>query len=121
MGNTESTSTTPAFSATNTPMNPFKCPQSAQTSPALDPLCARPTSSYASSIVTLPSPAYGPQQTPYQDARPGYMHSASMSPILLPSTKELDHEATSALLMLNKDRRNPGSGRGMSVKDLLSY
>lgn len=49
------------------------------------------------------------------------MHSASMSPILLPSTKDMDHEATSALLMLNKDRRNPTTGRGMSVRDLLSY
>lgn len=121
MGNTESTSTTPAFSATNTPMNPFQYPPSVQTSPALDALSTHPSSSYASPISTLPSPAYGPQQMAYPGARPGYMHSASMSPILLPSTKELDHEATSALLMLNKDRRNPSSGRGMSVKDLLSY
>lgn len=121
MGNTESTSTTPAFSTIDTPMNPFKSPSSAQTSPALDPLGTRPASSYASSISTLPSPAYGPQHTLYQGPRPGYMHSASMSPILLPSTKDSDHEATSALLMLNKERRNPGSGRGMSVKDLLSH
>jgi hypothetical protein len=121
MGNTESTTTTPAFSATHTPMNPFKYPPSTHTSPALEPLSARPSSSYASSVSTLPSPAYGPQHPPYPGPPLGYLHSASTSPILLPSTKDLDHEATSALLMLNKDRRNPSaSGRGMSVKDLLS-
>ena len=42
------------------------------------------------------------------------------------SSKEADEEATTALMMLNKDRRNTSSsnhsrsGRGMSVKDLLS-
>lgn len=38
----------------------------------------------------------------------------------MPSPEE-DQEATAALLMLNKDRRYPKGGRGMSVKDLLSH
>ena len=82
------------------------------------PLTARyASSSYASSIATLPSPAFGP------NANPGYSNSASTSPTILPSSVEDDHEATAALLMLNKDRRNiktSASGRSMSVKDLLS-
>lgn len=49
--------------------------------------------------------------------------SALTSPALLPQ-RDLDQEATAALLMLNTDRRGTHSsisGRGgMSVKDLLS-
>lgn len=90
-------------------------PQSLAGSP---PLTARyASSSYASSIATLPSPAFGPS------INSGYSHSASTSPTILPSSVEDDHEATAALLMLNKDRRNiktSASGRSMSVKDLLS-
>ncbi|KAM4059582.1 helix-loop-helix DNA-binding domain-containing protein [Hirsutella rhossiliensis] len=73
---------------------------------------------YSSSAGT--SPAFGPQ-------RPGYhvlgMASASestlTSPILLQN--DFDHEASAALLMLNKDRRGPPArGRGLSVRDLLT-
>lgn len=76
---------------------------------------------YASPTTT--SPVFGPQG--YADAH--YPHSAYgsalTSPALLPQ-RDLDQEATAALLMLNQtDRRTSSSttaARGMSVKDLLS-
>ncbi|KAI9878606.1 MAG: hypothetical protein M1830_000425 [Pleopsidium flavum] len=85
------------------------------TSPALDSQRGYSYSSYS----TLPSPAFEPQAH-YQ-----YIpQSASTSPNLLPQgedVRNVDHEATTALLMLNTDRRGPSvKGRGMSVKDLLS-
>lgn len=121
MGNTESVATTPAFSAMDYHSSAHKSPQSTRTSPTLDAVPPRPSSSYASSSVsTLPSPAYGPQQNPFQGHRFDYTTSTSTSPMLLPDPKHPDHEATTALLMLNQDRRHPSSGRGMSVKDLLS-
>lgn len=128
MANTESTVTTPAFPALDAQSRAagaYKSPQSTHTSPALDPNIPHLTSSssYASSTVsTLPSPAYGPQHTPLHGPRfGGYTISTTTSPMLLPDPKHPDHEATAALLMLNQqDRRNPSSGRGMSVKDLLS-
>ncbi|KAK4190486.1 hypothetical protein QBC35DRAFT_69747 [Podospora australis] len=73
------------------------------------------------------SPAFGPQSYGYTQ----HVHSASSSmltsPALIPQ-RDLDQEATAALLMLNQmDRRTssssnstPTAGRGMSVKDLLS-
>lgn len=120
MGNSESVATTPAFSAVDYNTNIYKSPQSTHTSPTLDAAPPRSSSSYASSVSTLPSPAYGPQQTPFQGHRFDYTTSTSTSPMLLPDPKHPDHEATTALLMLNQDRRYPSSGRGMSVKDLLS-
>ncbi|KAL2017541.1 hypothetical protein VTK56DRAFT_1975 [Thermocarpiscus australiensis] len=69
------------------------------------------------------SPVFGPQA--YADPRHGHSAygSALTSPALLPQ-RDLDQEATAALLMLNQvDRRTSSSttaGRGMSVKDLLS-
>lgn len=128
MANTESTVTTPGFSALDAQSraaSAYKSPQSTHTSPALGPTIPSLTSSssYASTTVsTFPSPAYGPQQTPLHGPRfGGYTTSATTSPMLLPDPKHPDHEATAALLMLNQqDRRNPSSGRGMSVKDLLS-
>ncbi|KXH28662.1 helix-loop-helix DNA-binding domain-containing protein [Colletotrichum simmondsii] len=92
--------------------------------------------SYSYSTSTTTSPAFGPQT--YGG---GYGSlSALTSPALAPQRdRDLDHEATAALLMLNSDRRgtvgeasgggvgaggigNPtrGAGRGMSVRDLLS-
>lgn len=124
MADTESTVTTPGFSALDAQSraaSAYKSPQSTHTSPVLDPTIPSLTSSssYASTTVsTLPSPAYGPQNTPLHGPRFG---GYTTSPILLPDPKHPDHEATAALLMLNQqDRRNPSSGRGMSVKDLLS-
>ncbi|KAI9738660.1 MAG: hypothetical protein M1834_008165 [Cirrosporium novae-zelandiae] len=82
---------------------------------------------------SLPSPTAGPQScTPIISQS----HSALTSSVLLPCADNTgrdmtDHEATAALLMLNKDRRSTiGSsnssgapylgGRAMSVQDLLS-
>ena len=125
MDNSESASTSPAFPASQRHANPYKSPQSTTASPALTAFPSQATSSYDSSISTLPSPAFGPQHQ-YQVYRSQYSHSTSTSPNLLPQAmKEQDQEATAALLMLNKDRRNPSftstSGRSMSVKDLLSF
>lgn len=64
----------------------------------------------------------------YAPSNPG---STLTSPALGPlRERDLDQEATAALLMLNSDRRGTvgtgadrgsnGSGRGMSVRDLLS-
>lgn len=104
----------------------YASPYSISTSPALDALHPQ-HDFYKSSLSGLPSPAIWPQMAD----NPRYLHqspsSASTSPTLVPaSSKEADEEATAALLMLNKDRRNTtissssSSGRGMSVKDLLS-
>jgi len=70
------------------------------------------------------SPALGPQ---LGTVRNGFA-SALTSPALMPQRgsigeRDFDHEATAALLMLNTDRRGVSgvvSGRGMSVKDMLS-
>lgn len=95
--------------------------------------------SYSYSTSTTTSPAFGPQT--YSGGGVGGYGSLSAltSPALAPQRdRDLDHEATAALLMLNSDRRgtvgeasgsgavgagaNParGAGRGMSVRDLLS-
>jgi len=76
--------------------------------------------SFAASATT--SPAMMPGAYDYARlSRPG---SALTSPALGPQRdRDLDHEATAALLMLNADRRgygNSNGGRGMSVRDLLS-
>ncbi|KAF9876434.1 helix-loop-helix DNA-binding domain-containing protein [Colletotrichum karsti] len=76
------------------------------------------------------SPAFGPQTYPY--AGHGGLASGSLSALTSPALapqRDLDQEATAALLMLNNDRRGAGdggaaaargAGRGMSVRDLLS-
>jgi hypothetical protein len=73
---------------------------------------------YSFSASSTTSPSLGP--TAYDYARnPG---STLTSPALIPQ-RDLDQEATAALLMLNTDRRGTQSsvGRGgMSVQDLLS-
>ncbi|OHE91819.1 helix-loop-helix DNA-binding domain-containing protein [Colletotrichum orchidophilum] len=85
--------------------------------------------SYSYSTSTTTSPAFGPQT--YVGGVGGYGSlSALTSPALAPQRdRDLDHEATAALLMLNSDRRGTsgggagparGAGRGMSVRDLLS-
>lgn len=90
---------------------------------------------------TATSPAMGPQQhgpatTPlsypsgFARGSLSAAGSALTSPALGPQ-RDLDQEATAALLMLNADRRasnagtqlarsGNGTGRGMSVRDLLS-
>jgi len=95
------------------------------------------------------SPAFGPQPYNYGRGAPSLPASALTSPALAPlrEHRDLDQEATAALLMLNSDRRGSllgahsnhgsdrsnstasnngaaqgpqGAGRGMSVRDLLS-
>lgn len=94
---------------------------SAQASPAFGPM---PSYLYApvSSAPTLPPAAMSTHSSA--------AGSTLTSPVLLPQ-RDMDQEATAALLMLNNDRRgtvsgssggsgNNASGRGMSVRDLLS-
>jgi hypothetical protein len=67
------------------------------------------------------SPALGPGTYDYARSIAS-AGSTLTSPALLPQ-RDLDQEATAALLMLNTERRGTnggGGGRGMSVKDLLS-
>ncbi|KAL9634904.1 MAG: hypothetical protein Q9164_003806 [Protoblastenia rupestris] len=101
----------------------YTSPQSMTDSPAIDSQ-PRYQSSYASSVSTLPSPAFGPQASYRPQSQHSYssIHSASTSPTLMPS-KEQDEEATTALLMLNKDRRHSKEKgrRGLSVSDLLTH
>jgi hypothetical protein len=75
--------------------------------------------SYSTSNTT--SPAFGPRAYEYAISNSA-SNSTLPSPALLPQG-DLDQEATAALLMLNTDRRGTSgstSGRGMSVKDLLT-
>ena len=120
----------------------YTSPQSLLDSPATDVPHRSEPSSYTS-LSSLPSPAFGPQN--YSGSRLSgqgrsqsneQIHarssstqtlSTSTSPTILPShSKEQDHEATTALLMLNQDRRGPKStaasksSKRLSVKDLLS-
>ncbi|KAK3330186.1 delta-1-pyrroline-5-carboxylate dehydrogenase-like protein [Apodospora peruviana] len=85
---------------------------------------------YAGGSSAATSPAFGPQQQQHHHHHHRYAqsstHSASgsalTSPALAPQ-RDFDEEATTALLMLNQsDRRGSSStsGRGMSVRDLLS-
>lgn len=76
---------------------------------------------YSFSASTTTSPALGPAAYDYA-RNAALLGSALTSPALLPQ-RDMDQEATAALLMLNTDRRgtqNSGSGRSMSVKDLLT-
>lgn len=76
---------------------------------------------YSFSISATTSPAFGPQPNYYgPQGPPSAAGSTLTSPALLPQ-RDLDQEATAALLMLNHDRRGTGvANRGMSVRDLLS-
>jgi hypothetical protein len=79
---------------------------------------------------TASSPSLGPTTTTtaYDYARSAASSAAStLTSPALPPQRDLDQEATAALLMLNTDRRGTqgspaaaaGGARGMSVKDLL--
>lgn len=67
-----------------------------------------------------------PQSSPdfsVQSSHTSTAFSSLTSPALRPQPDHDDHEASSALLMLNSDRRSwtsASGGRGMSVKELLS-
>jgi len=120
MGNTApSSATSPAYPTAQSQATFYRSPQLITRSPALDAQSHYQTSSYASSVSTLPSPAFGPQRHNHHGSQSQSSLSASISPTIMPNSGE-DQEATTALLMLNKDRRHPKGGRGMSVKDLLS-
>ncbi|KAL8891443.1 MAG: hypothetical protein Q9215_001487 [Flavoplaca cf. flavocitrina] len=105
----------------------YSSSRSTITSPALTALQHQNTVSHPSSLSSLPSPNVGPPMSANFGLYRQHTSSASTSPALMPvSSKEADEEATTALMMLNKDRRNTSSsnhsssGRGMSVRDLLS-
>ncbi|KAL9587281.1 MAG: hypothetical protein Q9212_000328 [Teloschistes hypoglaucus] len=107
--------------------SPLTTPFSTTASPAIEFLVGQKPVCHVSSLAGLPSPALGSQTSTGPDYIRPYAHSASTSPTLAGKvSKEADEEATEALLMLKKDRRNTNtsssgsSGRGMSVKDLLS-
>lgn len=85
--------------------------------------------SYAGSTAT--SPAFGPQTSSYGSTTPAMYaqnnYSATGSTLASPALnpqRDLDQEATAALLMLNSDRRGTVDSvvrsRRMSVRDLLS-
>ncbi|KAL8295234.1 hypothetical protein RB597_008568 [Gaeumannomyces tritici] len=124
---THSTSVSPALLGADSRRQRHDSYSSAVSTPVLGPDGRR--CSLASA--TTPSPAFGPQTYPAglpYSSRPG---SALTSPALQP-LRDVDHEATAALLMLNSDRRGAANGpvgasgagsstgRGMSVRDLLS-
>jgi hypothetical protein len=73
---------------------------------------------YSFSTSATTSPALGPSAYNYAPSTAS-VGSALTSPALLPQ-RDLDQEATAALLMLNTDRRGTSARGGMSVKDLLS-
>ena len=119
MGESGSNGTSPSIMAIASKAYAYTSPQSITASPAIEAQSIHHHSSYASSVSTLPSPAFGPQHV-RQNSQSQFSLSASTSPTIMPS-REQDQEATAALLMLNKDRRNPKGGRAMSVRDLLSH
>jgi hypothetical protein len=75
---------------------------------------------YSFSTASTTSPAFGPQLYVNAPGSSSASNSTLTSPALMPQPE--DQEATAALLMLNADRRGTigNSGRGMSVRDLLS-
>lgn len=105
-------------------------PNSYQASPAILPEDSRHRQNSYSSVSTdhrhysistsaTSSPALGPSVYGYPRSV-NSIGSTLTSPALIPQ-RDMDEEATAALLMLNTDRRGTFSGgRGMSVKDLLS-
>jgi hypothetical protein len=76
---------------------------------------------YSFSTSATASPALGPAA--YEYARSAISVGSTLTSPALEPQRDMDQEATAALLMLNTDRRGTQgsiSGRGMSVKDLLS-
>ena len=119
MGDSGSKGTSPSIMAIASKAYAYTSPQSITVSPAIEAQPNHHHSASASSISTIPSPAFGPQHC-QRESQSQISLSASTSPTLMPS-REQDEEATAALLMLNKERRNPKGGRAMSVRDLLSH
>ncbi|KAJ9647919.1 hypothetical protein H2199_001695 [Coniosporium tulheliwenetii] len=98
-------------------------PTPSNTSPIFEALDRRRLSyalSYTSSgHFAQSSPAFS-----VQSSHASTSFTSLTSPALRPQPDQDDHEASSALLMLNSDRRSwtsANGGRGMSVRDLLSH
>ena len=119
MSDSGSNTTSPSNIAIASIAYAYTSPQSITASPTIGAQSNHNHSSYASSGSTLSSPAFGPQHG-HRSSQSHFSLSASTSPTLMPS-REQDEEATAALLMLNKERRNPRGGKAMSVRDLLSH
>ncbi|KAI9839866.1 MAG: hypothetical protein M1819_000058 [Sarea resinae] len=103
--------------------SPVYSSHSKEPTPALEAQHQAHHHSYSSSTTsTMASPVVDGRR--YSYAFSAGTNSALTSPALKPQAEEaslIDHEATRALLMLNADRRYESStGRGMSVRDLLS-
>ncbi|KAH8676245.1 hypothetical protein BX600DRAFT_432768 [Xylariales sp. PMI_506] len=81
---------------------------------------------YSYSASSAVSPAFGPQIYGSYNRGPQSTSNSTLTSPALPPQRDLDQEATAALLMLNNDRRavpnnnNSRNARGMSVRDLLS-
>lgn len=111
------TSHTPLANAHQPSLSPAILPQDSRSRQNSYSSVTHSQRHYSFSHSTSASPALHPRTYDYTRSSPG---SALTSPALLPQ-RDVDQEATAALLMLNTDRRGTISGgRGLSVKDLLS-
>ena len=127
-GAEEETPSTPPLQSSTTPhahlpsLSPALMPQEPKSRQDSYSSVSTDPRRYSFTATATTSPALVPGLYDYsRGSRPG---SALTSPALLPQRdRDLDQEATAALLMLNTDRRdyrNSSGGRGMSVRDLLS-
>ncbi|KJZ72616.1 hypothetical protein HIM_07975 [Hirsutella minnesotensis 3608] len=67
------------------------------------------------------SPVIGPQQSGRNMLSSSDLSASTLTSPMLNPQRDSDQEASAALLMLNKDRRDINTrGRGLSVRDLLS-
>ena len=122
----------------------YMSPHSLLTSPAMQPSNTSPSinstnahrrnpslTQMSSTASDLPSPAFAARHFSQYSLSGASMslpaatifgsRSAETSPIILPG--DADHDASAALLMLNRDRRgskDSSKGKALSVKDLLS-
>jgi len=114
------TTTTPLPNSHQPSVSPALLPQDSKGRQNSYSSVASSSRHYSFSHSNTTSPALVPGN--YEYSRSSAAGSTLTSPALLPQ-RDLDQEATAALLMLNTDRRGTSgsaSGRGMSVKDLLS-
>lgn len=98
-------------------------PTPSSTSPIFGALDRRRLS-YALSYTSSGHFAQSPPAFSVQPSHASTSFTSLTSPALRPQPDQEDHEASSALLMLNSDRRSwtaANGGRGMSVRDLLSH
>jgi len=98
-------------------------PTPSNTSPTFGALDRRRLS-YALSYTSSGQFAQSSPAFSVQSSHASTSFTSLTSPALRPQPDQDDHEASSALLMLNSDRRSwtsANGGRGMSVRDLLSH